>query len=380
MRKKLEQNKKKVQEEAQVDSAEMLAYREELAVHEGDREEARKQQQDCDTKLKEIRDSVNAEVAPAQASLKEQIAELQKRVTSREVELRVTASAAAMVFAPAIAEAQARWVRLNQIGKRTPEDEQAFRQAREDRDGLTKAREGVLILRVPRHGAPSEGILHRDLDLLRMRTKLKRLQRDSKAMVNDRLLANRDYMAIATRRHRAEEQLRRRPPVRPASQALPQSDNFEEAFRELPEFKHQQQIEQRRNRLSRRLKQDAVVYTNEKLSAYALKVEKAKEALFTQYHENAKLDHPEEFRFVGKIDYKRIHFNAYAENMAEQLASDIEPPDTLEQMTTAAKLQQLWHTSTDDWDTRQKYEEKYDKLNPVMKRWLRRVKPYRYGE
>ena len=139
-----------------------------------------------------------------------------------------------------------------------------------------------MILRVPRHGAPSEGILHRDLDLLRMRTKLKRLQRDSKAMVNDRLLANRDYMAIATRRHRAEEQLRRRPPVRPASQALPQSDNFEEAFRELPEFKHQQQIEQRRNRLSRRLKQDAVVYTNEKLSAYALKVEKAKEALFTQ--------------------------------------------------------------------------------------------------
>ena len=46
----------------------------------------------------------------------------------------------------------------------------------------------------------------------------------------------------------------------------------------------------------------------------------------------------------------------------------------------AAKLQQLWHTSTGDWDTRQKYEENYDQLNPVMKRWLRRVKPYRYGE
>ena len=66
--------------------------------------------------------------------------------------------------------------------------------------------------------------------------------------------------------------------------------------------------------------------------------------------------------------------------MAEQLASDIEPPDTLGQMTTAAKLQQHWQTSTDDWDTRQKYEENYDQLNPVMKGWLRRVKPYRFGE
>jgi len=218
------------------------------------------------------------------------------------------------------------------------------------------------------------------MELLRMRTKLKRLQRDSKAMLNDRLLANRDYIAIATRRHRAEEQLRRRPPAAPASKAVPQADNFEEAFRELPEFKHQQQLEQRRNRLNRSLKQDAELYTNEKLSAYALKVEKAKEALFTQYHENAKRDHPEEFRFVEKIDYKRIHFNGYAENMAEQLASDIEPPDTLGQMTTAARVQQLWYTSTDDWDTGQKYEENYDQLNPVMKRWLRRVKPYRYGE
>ncbi len=380
LRKKLEGNKKKVQEEGQVDPSEMQAYREQLAAHQADIKEARKQREECDKKLRAIRDSVNAEVAPAQASMKEQIAELQKRVKSREEGLRETASAAAKVFAPAIAEAQARRDRLNQIGKRTPEDEQAFRQAREDRDRLTKAREEVLTLRVRRHGAPSEGILHRDLELLRMRTKLKRLERDSKAMVNDRLLANKEYVAIATRRHRAEEQLRRRPPAAPASKAVPQADNFEEAFRELPEFKHQQQIEQRRNELHRSLRQNAELYTNEKLSAYALKVEKAKEALFTQYHENAKLDHPEEFRFVGKIDYKRIHFGQYAGNMAEQLASDIEPPDTLGQMTTAAKLQQLWYTSTDDWDTRQKYEENYDQLNPAMKRWLQRVKPYRFGK
>ena len=66
--------------------------------------------------------------------------------------------------------------------------------------------------------------------------------------------------------------------------------------------------------------------------------------------------------------------------MADQLASDIEPPDSLGQMKAAAKIQQIWFTSTDDWETRQRYEEEYEQLNPIMKRWLQRVKPYRYSE
>jgi hypothetical protein len=380
LRKKLDEAKaKKAQEEEQVDSAEMEAYREKLAAHEANMAEARKQREDCDKKLRKIRDSVGGEVAPAQASMKEQIAELQKRIKSREEDLRETSSAAAKVFAPVIAEARVRHDRLSKIAKRTPEQENELRQAKADLDKLIKSRNEVLTLDA-RRSSPSEGIFGRDLDLLRMRTKLKRLERDSRAMINDRLIANKTYMAAAVARNRAEEQLRRRPPAAPGRKTTQQPDGFEQAFRELPEYEHQQQLEQRRNRINHSLKQGFDPYVNEKLGAFILKVEKAKNKVQTQYHENAKLHHPEEFRIVGKIDYKRIHFGKHAENMAEQLASDIEPPDSLDQMTAAAKIQQLWYTSTDDWDTRQKYEEEYEELNPVMKRWLQRVKPYRFGE
>jgi hypothetical protein len=212
-----------------------------------------------------------------------------------------------------------------------------------------------------------------------MRTKLKRLERDAKAIVNDRLLANKEYMAIAAMRNRVQEQLRRRPPAAPGRKPG-QQDNFEQVLRELPEYEHQRQLEQLRNQIARGLKEGFVPYTNETLGAFMLKVEKAKDDLKTQYHENAKLHHPEEFRIVEKIDYKRIHFSELPGNMAEQMASNIEPPDTLGQMEAAAKIQQLCYTSTNDWDTRQRYEEKYEHLNPIMKRWLQRVKPYRFGE
>ena len=280
------------------------------------------------------------------------------------------------MFAPVVAKVQARHDRLSKIDKRSPEQEETLRQARKDRDTLIKSREEVLTLSAERN-TPGEGIFFRDLKLLRMRTERQRLEREAKAMVSDRLIANKEYMTIAALRNRAEEHLRSRPPVSPTSV---QPDDFEQAFRELPEFKHQRQIEERKNQIRRSLEQEFEPYTSEKLGAFVLKVEKAKNDLKTQYHENAKLDHPEEFRIVEKIDYKRIHFNNLAEHMADQLASDIEPPDSLGQMKAAAKIQQIWFTSTDDWETRQRYEEEYEQLNPIMKRWLQRVKPYRYSE
>ena len=239
-----------------------------------------------------------------------------------------------------------------------------------------RPRKEVLTLREERN-TPGEGIFFRDLKLLGMRTERQRLERDAKAMVSDRLIADKEYMTLAALRNRAEEHLRSRPPASPTSV---QPDDFEQAFRERPEYKHQRQIEERKNQIRRGLEQEFEPYKNEKLGVFMLKVEKAKNDLQTQYHENAKLDHPEEFRIVEKIDYKRIHFNNLAALMAKQLASDTEPPDSLGQMKDAAKIQQIWYTSTADWETRQRYEEEYEQLNPIMKRWLQRVKPYRYSD
>ena len=256
-----------------------------------------------------------------------------------------------------------------------------MQEAKEDRKALTgnRLREKVLTLGHSHHrpNTPGEGIFYRDLGLMRMRTKLARLERDAKAMLSDKLLANKEYLAASASKNRAQRQLRRRPPVSPGA---PQQGDFDRAYRELPEFAHQRQIEQRRNQISRGLQQDFVPYANEKLGPFILEVEKAKNAVQRQYHENAKLHNSEEFRLVDKIDYKRIHFRNSAENMASQMASDIEPPDDMGQLKAAMELQKRWQTSTDDWDTVHKYEKQYEQLNPVLQRWLRRVKPYRFAQ
>ena len=138
-------------------------------------------------------------------------------------------------------------------------------------------------------------------------------------------------------------------------------------------------IEHRRNQLSRAIDKGREVYADKKLSPDIIAAEKAKNEFLTQCHENAKLHHAEEFRIAEKIEYKRIHFRQLAENIAAQLASDIEPPDDWNQLQQAVELQKHWQTSTADWDTVHKYEKEYDQLNPVLQRWLRRVKPYRFS-
>ncbi|MDE0838656.1 MAG: DUF6055 domain-containing protein, partial [Kiritimatiellae bacterium] len=331
----------KEKEAKKANSPEMKAYQEELAAYNADKAKGQKRLTEYETKLNDIRKPIEAELAPKRAALKAKIAVLEANVKAREELLRETEGPVAKVFSAAIANAQTDG----------------------DRNNLIKSRDRILSLdhRHNRRLTPGEGIFYRDLALLRMRTERDRLKRDARAMVNDRLIANKAYMTMTALKNRTQSQQRRRPPVSPVAPA--QQDNVEQAFRELPESAHQRQLEQRRNQFSRSLKESFEPYANKELGAFILNVEKAKDELQTQYHENAKFQNPEEFRVVEKIDYKRIHFGGLQQNMADQRASDIEPPDSLGQMEAAAKTQKLWYTTTDDWDTHQRYEADYDQLN-----------------
>ena len=65
-------------------------------------------------------------------------------------------------------------------------------------------------------------------------------------------------------------------------------------------------------------------------------------------------------------------------NAAETMAGP-DAPDDRKQLRAALKDQGTWHTEC-DWDTMNKWEKNFDTLNPRLKRWLRRAKPYRYAD
>jgi hypothetical protein len=311
-------------------------------------------------------------------------------VEAREKELRETDGPGAKVFAPVVAEVQAAHDRLAKIAKRTPDAEKAFRSARErlhnliGHDGHRGKREDALTLYKDRGRHPPSGLLYRDLDLVEMRMKMQHLERSAKARVTDRLMANKNYLATKTLQKRLQQNRhllhQNRPGLPPAhAHAL----DYHEAYRELPAFKKHQALQHRLNRSRHSLKKGFEPYANEKLNDLLLKVEKAMNALRTKYDQNAKQANREEFWIANKTSYKRRHFSIHdvlSRPMAERLTADIEPPDDMKQLQEAVEGQQTWYTSPADWDTYHDEEKDFENRNHRIKRWMKRIKPYRYGE
>ena len=54
--------------------------------------------------------------------------------------------------------------------------------------------------------------------------------------------------------------------------------------------------------------------------------------------------------------------------------------DQLDQALPALELQPQWLLTTDDWLTMSREEKNFEQKPPLVKRWLRRVKPYRYAD
>ena len=56
--------------------------------------------------------------------------------------------------------------------------------------------------------------------------------------------------------------------------------------------------------------------------------------------------------------------------------------DDLKQLRIALKLQHpsQWLFTTEDWNTEHKLEQDFENKNERVHRWMKRIKPYRYGE
>jgi hypothetical protein len=83
---------------------------------------------------------------------------------------------------------------------------------------------------------------------------------------------------------------------------------------------------------------------------------------------------------VDATGYKRRHFSIHdvvSRAAADRLAGE-KASDDMGQLKAAAETQGKWQLSIDDWNTYHKQEEDFENKNHRIKRWMKRIKPYRY--
>jgi hypothetical protein len=357
------------------------AYLEEVAAIKARSAKAAEDEKSLRRKLQQMEAAAKAKVDDQRAEMATRIATLKKQIAKREKLLSEQTGPVVKVFGPAIAEARTRVDALAKKSARTPEDEKALRDARNDVRDLVQRRKDVLQLR-RNWRIPPTGLLYRDLELAAMRAKLGHLERATKALATDRLMADAEYIATKVLLMRAQADRRRKLPEPPdASAAAAKKPNFNEAQRELPAWKRRDEL-----RASLRQVPDPKAafepYAREKLGDFPVEVEAAGNAWNKKCAENANALNPDESRVVGDTSYKRRHFSLsdrVSPAIADRLAGP-SAPDDLKQLTTAVNWQKRWYTSTSDWDTEHRQEKDYEKRNHRVKRWLKRIKPYRYGD
>ncbi|MHC4248460.1 MAG: LamG domain-containing protein, partial [Planctomycetota bacterium] len=357
------------------------AYLEEVAEVKARIAKAAEDEKSLRQKLQKVEAAAKAETEEQRAPMATEIATLRKLIGKREKLLSEQTGPVVKVFGPAIAEAQAIVDALAKKSARSPEEETALRDAKSDVRDLVQRRKDVLQLR-RNWRVPPTGLLYRDLELATMRAKLGHLERAAKALVTDRLMADADYIATKVLLIRAQADRRLKlPEPSGESAAAAKKPDFNEAQRELPAWKKRDEL-----RASLRQAPDPKAafepYAREKLGDFPVEVEAAGNAWNRKCAENAHEANPDEYRVVGDTSYKRRHFSLsdrVSPAIAERLAGP-SAPDDLKQLKTAVDWQKRWYTSTSDWDTEHRQEKDYEDRNHRIKRWLRRIKPYRYGD
>ena len=110
----------------------------------------------------------------------------------------------------------------------------------------------------------------------------------------------------------------------------------------------------------------------------------AQTRLAEKFNENGQTGpSPDEHRATQDTDYLRCFMATRYENLSRAIANTLPgppPSEDVKQLATAFELQKKWLTSCKDWETRHAYEINFESKNWRLKRWLRRIKPYRYAE
>jgi hypothetical protein len=135
--------------------------------------------------------------------------------------------------------------------------------------------------------------------------------------------------------------------------------------------------------IRRQIREGVKPYALPTLGPLEIAVDDARIAWEEQRRENGLKSNPDEWRTIQSTQYFRYYYSVRSYTLARAMAdTNIGTPttDELDQAFAALELQPKWLLTTDDWLTMSREEKNFEQQTPLVKRWLRRVKPYRYAD
>ena len=359
------QKKQKAVEEAYKEapqgSPKALAYKawEDAMLEKREREQALNnspKRKELRAKEKAIHDEIVASVKPQQDALQGEYDARKKQYDARIKELTESEGPVAEVFNAA----------LGHVDEASKKD-------------LLKRRDQVLSYK-PFHGNPPTGLLYRDLKAVEYRERLDRIKRQQQSLLTEALLNSKAYVdayAQVSKFQTLMEYRRNRDRHSPFSNAY--SKAIEAVTPQLQTRGKRDAVNQERRQIEAGFKPYALA----KLGDLEGEIDKAKIAWEKRGRENGLKINPDEWRMTMSTYYFRRYYSLATQSLSRAIASTtigVSTHDQLDQIRAVVELQQQWLLTTDDWDTLNREEKQYEKKNPNVQRWLKRVKPYRYDK
>jgi len=288
-----------------------------------------------ETQLATIRSAAEKRVRAENRDTAEKIELLRKKIAARREALATKVGPVAKAFAPVLKEYQAKL--------KTAKHPEAVKK---DYEELLSLRDSMLVRRVNDRVPPS-GLWYLDEKLRSLREQLASGERLLGSLRDQALLGNVEYQAL-------KSQARTLKPGAHAASKLEYS-----AIAGFDEY----------------LKQNAELA--------ALHVQ-ARQAAIEWYGASTEIMYhvvPPEYYYPNDMVLKNRKFTvASSDADLPYFHQFYHPSDRLGQLKAAVEWQANWAETCADWDTRQSFEKDYDKQTDRIKQWLKRVKPYRYGE
>ena len=207
------------------------------------------------------------------------------------------------------------------------------------------------------------------------------LKRRQQGILSEALLANKAY--IDAEAYVQASQLRGQDWRACQRYVTPFSNDYTDALNAVQRpAQGQRERQHEANEIRRQINAGVKPYALPTLGPLNVAIDDARIAWEEQRRENALKSNPDEWRMIQSTQYFRYYYSVRSYTLARAMAdTNIGTPttDALDQAFAALEQQQKWLLTTDDWLTRNREEKDFEQKNPLVKRWLRRVKPYRYA-
>ncbi|MDE0839301.1 MAG: hypothetical protein OSB41_09635, partial [Kiritimatiellae bacterium] len=356
------QKKQAVEEaykEAPQGSPKALAYKawKDAALEKSEREQLLNnttQRKEMEAAKQAIHKEIVASVKPQQDALQDEYDSRKKQFDARIKELTESEGPVADVFNAALADV----------------DEAA-------KNDLFKRRNQVLNYK-PFHGNPPTGLLYRDLKAVECRERMDRVKRQQQSMLTAALLNSKAYVDASAQVSKYQTLMEHQ---RIRDRHAPFSNAYTKAIAAATGNTRPRVMAIRE--AGRQIQGGFKPYALAKLGDLEGEIDKAKIAWEKRGRENGLKINPDEWRMTMSTYYFRRYYSLAPQSISRAIASTVigvSTHDKLDQIRAVVELQPQWLLTTDDWDTFNREEKQYEKKNPNVQRWLKRVKPYRYDK